>query len=305
MRLLVYGAGVIGSIFGGRLSKSGHDVTMLARGARYEEIKSNGVVLRNGLTGKTESVQVNCIKELLAGNIYDFIIVAVQNGQIDAILPVLRDNTSKNLVFVVNNPLGYSKYIEYVGRERVMLGFPSAGGERKDGVVTYFIGTGIAKAMQATTFAELDGSRSHRLLALVKVFKKAKFEPSISKNMDAWQKTHIAFVIPIAKALAKYDCDNRKLAKSRPTINIMIQATREGFSAIKEGGYSIEPKKLYFYYMPKWILCSLFQILFSTRIAEFSMAKHSCAAKEEIRVLEEEFLSLFRYNSFYHWNRLN
>lgn len=138
-----------------------------------------------------------------------------------------------------------------------------------------------------------------------KCLKKPNSTRPFPRTWTLGKKTHIAFVIPIAKALAKYDCDNRKLAKSRPTINIMIQATREGFSAIKEGGYSIEPKKLYFYYMPKWILCSLFQILFSTRIAEFSMAKHSCAAKEEIQVLEEEFLSLFRYNSFYHWNRLN
>ncbi|MDR1957433.1 MAG: NAD-binding protein [Planctomycetaceae bacterium] len=31
MRILIYGAGVIGSIFAGKIADSGHDVTVLAR----------------------------------------------------------------------------------------------------------------------------------------------------------------------------------------------------------------------------------------------------------------------------------
>lgn len=41
MKLLIYGAGVIGSIFGARLALAGHDVTMLARGKRLAEIKES------------------------------------------------------------------------------------------------------------------------------------------------------------------------------------------------------------------------------------------------------------------------
>ena len=37
MKICIYGAGVIGSIFTGKLSLAGNDVTVLARGKRFEE----------------------------------------------------------------------------------------------------------------------------------------------------------------------------------------------------------------------------------------------------------------------------
>lgn len=45
MRILIYGAGVIGSIFAGRLVASGQDITVLAQGKRLSELSQNGIVL--------------------------------------------------------------------------------------------------------------------------------------------------------------------------------------------------------------------------------------------------------------------
>ena len=88
-RILVYGAGAIGSIFAGKLAKYGNDITVLARGNRYEEIKAKGIILRNALTNKEEIMPVKCINELLAEDIYEYILIVVQNNQIDQILPIL------------------------------------------------------------------------------------------------------------------------------------------------------------------------------------------------------------------------
>jgi len=41
--ILIYGAGVIGSIFAAKLSLSENDVTVLARGNRLTELQANGV----------------------------------------------------------------------------------------------------------------------------------------------------------------------------------------------------------------------------------------------------------------------
>lgn len=38
MRILIYGAGVIGSIFAGKLASTGCDVTILAGGKRLNEL---------------------------------------------------------------------------------------------------------------------------------------------------------------------------------------------------------------------------------------------------------------------------
>ncbi len=54
MRILIYGAGVIGSIFAGKLAASGEDVTVLARGKRPEELRQNGIVLFMPSANKNE-----------------------------------------------------------------------------------------------------------------------------------------------------------------------------------------------------------------------------------------------------------
>ena len=45
MRILIYGAGVIGTFYGVKLSAAGHDVTLLARGRRAEQVRKDGLVV--------------------------------------------------------------------------------------------------------------------------------------------------------------------------------------------------------------------------------------------------------------------
>ncbi len=43
MRYIVYGAGGVGGVLGGRLSQQGHDVALIARGAHLEAIRDKGL----------------------------------------------------------------------------------------------------------------------------------------------------------------------------------------------------------------------------------------------------------------------
>ena len=45
MRILVYGAGVQGSVFAASLHRAGHDAKILARGQRLADIRDHGIVL--------------------------------------------------------------------------------------------------------------------------------------------------------------------------------------------------------------------------------------------------------------------
>ena len=49
IKILIYGAGVIGSIFAYRLKTGGNDVTILARGKRLEQLRNHGLVLRDDI----------------------------------------------------------------------------------------------------------------------------------------------------------------------------------------------------------------------------------------------------------------
>jgi 2-dehydropantoate 2-reductase len=292
MKILIYGAGVIGTIFAGKLAKKGYDTTILARGNRYKEIIEKGIILNNVLNNKLEKINIKTIDTLIETDIYDYVIVPMQNSQIDDILPILAKNKSANIVFVVNNPLGYENWINNVGYERVMIGFPAAGGDRVNGVVNYFIGKGITKTFQSTTFGEINGKKTERLIKLYGVFKKSGFSPSINHKMDWWQKTHVAVVLPIAKALYRYESNNYELSKSFKTLKIMILGTRELFEILRNNNVKITPKKLYFYYLPVNILAVIWQIVMKTKIAEYAMAKHTVAGKDELEILEKQFMTL-------------
>jgi 2-dehydropantoate 2-reductase len=282
-KILIYGAGAIGSIFAGMLIKKGYDVTILARGNRFEELEKNGLIIKDVLSGKVFTSTVKLISSLNADDLYDYIIITVQNTQIDAILPLLSKNKSENIVFVVNNPLGYKKWIDAVGYERIIIGFPSAGGGRENGIVDYFIGKGIMKLFKATTFGELGGKKTERLTKLVNIFRRAGFSPDINNNMDAWQKTHVAVILPIGKALYKFNSDNYQLSKSFDTIKTMILATRELFKVLHSSNVKITPGKLNFFFLPVIIIAPVFMALFKTKIAEFGLSKHTIAAREEMK----------------------
>ncbi|MGH6683939.1 MAG: ketopantoate reductase family protein, partial [Pseudolabrys sp.] len=47
-RICVFGAGAVGGHLAAKLAAAGHDVSVVARGANLEAIRSNGIALREG-----------------------------------------------------------------------------------------------------------------------------------------------------------------------------------------------------------------------------------------------------------------
>jgi len=289
LRILIYGAGVIGSIFAGKLALSGNDVTVLARGRRYEEIENSGIVLVNPRTLEVEQVPVSVIDTLFPNDQYDYIMVTMQRTQVYDILPSLSKNCSLNIVFVVNTAGGYDEWVASVGKDRLMVGFPAAGGERKEGKVYYFIGKGIQRSFQTTTFGEYSGERTERIEILIRLFNQAKIPSVYCKDMDAWQKTHVALVSNIANALYGFDCDNYKLGSSYKNVRQMVIGIKEGRKVLQKNGIRPTPSKLFWLDLPTIVLTVIFSIFMKTKLAETTMAKHCAVAKPEMVFLQEEF----------------
>ncbi len=178
MRILVYGAGVIGSLYAAKIANSKHhEVSIIARDKRLIELKENRLLIKHMKGRDIEKANVNIIPELDPEDIYDYILVTVRKDQVKNVLPVLRDNKSKNILFMVNNSLGPSEWIEQLGRERIILGFPGAGGKRENGIVHYHI---VSSFIQPTTIGEIDGNYTERLKTLRNILLHAGFHVSIS-----------------------------------------------------------------------------------------------------------------------------
>lgn len=66
MKILVVGAGVIG-VYAAHLARAGHDVTLLARGGRLEELRRSGLRLR-AMDGTAFTVAVRVTDEMPAAH---------------------------------------------------------------------------------------------------------------------------------------------------------------------------------------------------------------------------------------------
>lgn len=291
-RILVYGVGAIGGLFAGKLARAGFDVTALARGASATLLRDEGIVLLDALRGTRETFRLPVIEELTPEDTYDYVLVVMQKHQVAAVLPRLAENASPNVVFVVNTASGYDTWIAAVGRERLMIGFPSAGGERHDGVVEYFVGRGLVRAFQSTTFGEVDGSSTERLRRLVEIFRRAGFSPTWSRHIGDWQRTHVAVVLPVAWALYRHGCDATALAASPRDLRDMVLAIREGFRCLRALGHRVTPAKLNYFFLPVGLLVVVLHIAMRTRLVDVAMARHARNGRGEMEQLRREFLAL-------------
>ena len=151
MKILFYGAGVMGSLYAARLKESGQDISVLARGQRLEDIREHGIALEDIGTGKRSTTRVNVVEGLDLEDAYDLVVVMMPKIHLPEILPVLAANRhTPNVLFMLNNAAGPGEMIDALGWERVLMGFPGAGGTRQGHVVRYMV---VSGRQQPTTFA--------------------------------------------------------------------------------------------------------------------------------------------------------
>ena len=289
-RILIFGAGVIGSIYAGRLALSGQNVTILARNKRLSELKEKGLLLKSAQQKDITKVNVSIISELRDNDLYDYVFAILRKDHLDSALPILRTNKSKNFVFMVNTPSGYSDLINSIGESRVIPAFPGAGGKIENGVVHYAL---TSRFIQFTTLGEINGKRTTRILELQDCLKAAGFPVAISRNMDSWQKSHVAMVCPIAYGIYYDGGNNYTLAKNKVAINQMNLALKETYNFLKHSEIGITPPKFnMFRLIPLPILNLMIPFIFNTKWAETVISNHALSGRAEMEMLTVDFIAL-------------
>lgn len=86
-RIIIVGAGAIGSFFGARLHEDGHDVTLIARGERLERLRADGVAISEagGLRQVRVPARSNCDPQTLP----DHVVLATKTFQLESALATL------------------------------------------------------------------------------------------------------------------------------------------------------------------------------------------------------------------------
>ncbi|ADH67407.1 MULTISPECIES: ketopantoate reductase family protein [Nocardiopsis] len=197
MRILVYGAGVLGSVFAARLHEAGHDVALLARGGRLAALRRHGVQLVEEDGRAVRRVPVPVVEQPDGG--YDLTAVLVRAHQADAVLESLA-GLDGDVLFLHNWAGGPEPLGAVIGHERVLLGFGTAGGTM-DGDVVRYRAPGFLTRRVATPIGEPDGRTTPRLERIVRTFRTAGINTRIEPRMDAWLTTHAAFGVPLGQAV--------------------------------------------------------------------------------------------------------
>ena len=242
MRILIVGAGVIGSVYGAKLLQSGHEIVMLARGERSSALRQYGLILEEAQHRRRIVLPVSVVDAVSAEDCYDLVLAPVRHDQLRALVPVVRKVSGDPNVLVFGNATGLCDELRAAFGERLLFGFPAAAGVRGGTTVRY-----VPIRQQKTMLGEPDGRATSRVRELRDVMGHAGFPATISSNPAGWLNAHTAFVVPIAYALYRLDTDAAKLASDSRAVRQMVRATREAFRALQEAGEAAIPTNLHGY----------------------------------------------------------
>ncbi|EJZ69457.1 hypothetical protein HMPREF1135_02008 [Lachnoanaerobaculum sp. OBRC5-5] len=284
MRILIYGAGVIGSLYAVIFSNAGYDVSIYARGPRLEKLRSKGLLYLENKNIKKARVKL-CSK-LSDTDIYDFIFLTVRNDQLKKALTELRTNKSKCIVTMVNNLFEYQELEKIAGMGRILPAFPGAGGSITDDILYASL---TPRFIQLTTFGEITGVKTKRSKYLAKIFKKSKIPYKEIRDMYKWQLCHLAMVIPIADAYYEAVCP-KKVGLEKNILQKTAKRLKRNFIFLKKDLGEISPWKLnIFIVVPVKILAFALRFLFKSSFSDKFMYRHSMKARSEMIGLHREF----------------
>lgn len=226
LRIVVIGAGQIGSTFASRLARNGgHEVTVVARpgSPRLAQLQRDGAIV--DVDGTRAEVRV--LDELDEDTPYDLVIVTLLAHQVDAILPALSRSAAKCIQFMFNtfDPL---RHESVVGAARCTFGMPFVQAQLdEDGRLKATIGAGGQKTLMARQ-------------QWVDVFNAAGLPAAFEPDMPLWLRCHAPLCVAFESvSIAAMKRGNG--ASWKEAIGIS-RGVRASFDLIKAMGYPIYPR---------------------------------------------------------------
>jgi 2-dehydropantoate 2-reductase len=277
-------------MFAYKLKTGGNDVSVLARGKRLQDIKQYGLIIQDDIYHKEYKTEINVIEVLNEEDYYDIILVIMQRHQVSQILPILRHNVSPTIIFIGNNPTGASEYIECIDKKRILLGFGGPGGYRENmKIVAAYVDNVILYV------GELDGTINARLKQIESEFTNSGIKVELSKNIDAWLKTHAALICPLAMASYAARHKNNSLGEDLALVTLAIKGFNENIKALRQLNIPILPKKYKIMSrLPVLIIRKKLLGLINSDFGRIALSGHANHAELEMIRLSKDFFKVVK-----------
>jgi len=296
-KILIIGAGVIGTLYGWQLQKAGCEITHLIRKEKYDQYHSSGIQikcldLRSSSSNHVEERYLPIFVHSLSDfDEYDFIIVAVNSNQLEDVLVMLKKYSgSAHIVFLQNMRPGDDETIaDYLDPSRYFIAYPfKAGGGRKDNLIDGVI---FGMILTNTVIGEVDGSITSRIRLFHHLLKRANMNPKLISDIIPYIRTHYIWG---AGCLAAYlKAGNYQNFQKADIIKESYLAMREAWQiCIRQG---INPKKVTptkFYYLPFFVLIPFTQWIYRQRGMQEMFEGHVQHSPDEMKDMYFSLLAL-------------
>lgn len=289
MRILIYGAGVIGSLYAVLLKEAGYETTFYVRGHRLEALQNQGLLYKkNNIIKK---VDIKVIDHLQDNDIYDFIFLTVRENQLYQALKELKSNKSKTIITMVNSIDNYEKWESVVGKGRILPAFPGAGGTITNDILDAAL---TPRLIQPTTFSEISGKKTKRTEQLSQIFKHAHIPFQQVNDMHIWQLCHLGMVVPLADAY--YQTENpESVGQDQVIMRKTATQLKKNFYTLYKNLNTLSPGKMHiFRFLPTSLLTYILSQTFKSSFGEKFMYQHAMKAPDEMRELHKQFDSYIK-----------
>ena len=206
MKICVVGAGSIGGLLGARLAASGHEVTLIARGAHLAAIQRRGLRLQMNDGEELIVTNVKATSDMTTCGEQDLVILGMKAHQIEPVVDEVRTLFGENtMVLTTQNGIPWWYFQRHGGEHdgRVLTSLDPEGRisqaiepERIIGCIAFpaaeIAEPGVIRHIEGTRFplGELDGQETDRVRELSEVLTEAGFKAPILEDIrsELWLK---------------------------------------------------------------------------------------------------------------------
>ncbi|UCE73703.1 MAG: 2-dehydropantoate 2-reductase [Methanomassiliicoccales archaeon] len=233
MRILIFGAGAMGTFLAGCLSQK-HDVTLYGRGKKLKAIKENGIRI-NGITELTAKLNTADDLKVFESELFDLIVLSVKSYDTPQALQTIMDMKGQAPLLSLQNGLdNEEKIAKAVGVKRTLGGVTSHG-------LTYISPGQVHHAgVGETIIGELDGSKTDRISEIAGALSSVGIKTSISKNIktEIWVKGVVNSGINPLTALT--GLKNGFLLKIPSLTRLLENTCLEGVTVAQRAGVDLQ-----------------------------------------------------------------
>lgn len=224
MKIVVVGAGGVGGYFGGRLAKSGFDVTFIVRGKHLEAIKHNGLQIKS-IKGNFK-VHPKATDRIETIQNPDLILLATKSWQVAETAEQIKSilNAETMVLPLQNGADNADKLRSVLPDKNVLAGLCKIVSKiEAPGIINHFV------YEPEIIFGEYDNGQTERVQKIHTIFNQSDIKNKISEDihLDIWRKFLFIAAVSGIGALARvpfgeFQQDENIMRMIRETANEII-----------------------------------------------------------------------------------